>query len=532
MERTITWVAGLIAVAILLLLPSSYFAVHYLAAKSELRLEAEGNARLFTQLINDTPDMWQFQSDRIDEALARRPGDGTAESRSVRDAKGKLIAENTQVLDWPTVIATQPVFDAGREAGQIEIERSLRPALLGTGFVLLLAGLLASAIFAALRLLPLRALRRAERKVEEQLVHTAFLEKAHREAAEEARIKTHFLARLTHEIRTPLGGLLGMTDTLRTAPVTAEQRRQAQRAHESGAALLQVVNDIMDYSQLQANDVVVARESFDPVLLVEGVIEEMTPKAEAAGLVLFYQLGPNLPAEMEGDPGRLRQVLNNLVGNALKFTQRGEVRVTVSWVAATVSASAGIHFEVRDTGVGLSPEAQARLFRPVVPTDLGAPRQQGGAGLGLAISRQLVQLMGGNIGLQSQLGRGAKLWFELPQPQSHIVPSQALPTNPRGAPMHALVAESDGRLVGITHYLYHLSTTSAGSVCYLQDLFTTEAARGKGVGRALINGVYDHARQAGSPRVYWITRETNVVAQALYNKIAKRSDALTYRHDL
>ena len=441
MERTITWIASLVALAILLLLPLSYFAIHYHAVQSELRIVAETNARLFTQLINDKPEMWQFQADRIDEILSRKPGDGTPENRRVRDAQGKLIAESAQALDEPTAATRLPVFDAGREVGQVEIERSLRPALLGSGLAALMAALLAGAVFMALRLLPLRALRRAERKVEETLVHTAFLEKAHREATEEARIKTHFLARLTHEIRTPLGGLLGMTDTLRSAPMSAAQRRQAQRAHESGAALLQVVNDILDYSQLQADDVVVARESFDPVLLVEGVIELMTPQAEASALVLYYQVGPNLPAEMEGDPGRLRQVLNNLVGNALKFTQRGEVKVTVSWVAATVSSPAGIHFEVRDTGVGLSPEDQARLFRPVMHTDQGASRQHGGAGLGLAISRQLVQLMGGQIGLQSQLGRGAKFWFELPQEQSHIVLSQALPTERGGVPMHALVAD-------------------------------------------------------------------------------------------
>jgi signal transduction histidine kinase len=441
MERTITWIASMVALAILLLLPISYFAVHYHALQSELRLEAEDNARLFTQLINDAPELWQFQSDRIDAILSRRPGDGTAESRRVRDAQGKLIAQSTQLLDAPTVSATLPVFDAGREVGQIEIERSLLPALLGAGFALLLAAVLAGAVFMALRLLPLRALRRAERKVQETLVHTAFLEKAHREATEEARIKTHFLARLTHEIRTPLGGLLGMTDNLRTAPMSAAQRRQAQRAHESGAALLQVVNDILDYSKLQANDVVVARESFDPVLLVESVIELMTPQAESSDLVLYYQVGPNLPAEMEGDPGRLRQVLNNLVGNALKYTERGEVKVTVSWVAASVSASAGIHFEVRDTGIGLSPEDQARLFQPAANAEPSASRQLGGAGLGLAISRHLVQLMGGQIGLQSQLGRGAKFWFELPQQQSHIVPSQALPVDPSGALMHALVAD-------------------------------------------------------------------------------------------
>jgi polar amino acid transport system substrate-binding protein len=440
MERAITWITCLVAAAIMLLLPAGYFAIHYHGVQSELRIETETNARAFTQLVNAAPDMWQFQTDRIEEILARRPSDGTPESRRVRDAQARLIAESSQALDEPTVSTRLPIFDAGREVGQIEIERSLRPALLGSGMAFLVAAFLGGAVFAALRLLPLRALRRAEHKLTEQAVHTAFLEKAHREAAEEARIKTHFLARLTHEIRTPLGGLLGMTDTLRSAPMSAAQRRQAQRAHESGAALLQVVNDIFDYSKLQSDEVAVAREAFDPVPLVESVIELMTPQAEAGGLTLYYQVGPNLPAEMEGDPGRLRQVLNNLVGNALKFTQRGEVKVVVSWVAATVSAPAAIHFEVRDTGVGISPEDQARLFRPVIHAE-ATSRQQAGAGLGLVISRQLVQLMGGQLGLQSQLGRGAKFWFELPQEQRHIVPSQALPAMSSGGMMHALVAD-------------------------------------------------------------------------------------------
>jgi two-component system, sensor histidine kinase and response regulator len=441
MERAITWIASLVAVAIMLLLPAGYFALHYLGVQSELRLETETNARAFTQLINAAPDMWQFQADRIEEILARRPSDGTPESRRVRNAQARVIAESNQLLDEPIVSASQPIFDAGREVGHIEIERSLRPAVLGSGMAFLLGAFLAGTVFAVLRLLPMRALRRAERKVAEQELHTAFLEKAHREAAEEARIKTHFLARLTHEIRTPLGGLLGMTDTLRSSPMSAAQRRQAQRAHESGAALLQVVNDIFDYSKLQSDEVVVARESFDPMLLVESVIEVMTPNAEASGLTLYYQVGPNLPAEMEGDPGRLRQVLTNLVGNALKFTPRGEVKVLVSWVAATVSAPAAVYFEVRDSGVGISPEDQARLFQPVIHADPATSLQRGGTGLGLTISRQLVQLMGGELSLQSQVGRGAKFWFELPQEQRHIVPSTALPAEASGGLMHALVAD-------------------------------------------------------------------------------------------
>lgn len=441
MERTITWIASLVALAILLLLPISYFFVHYQAVRSEMHLQAETHARLVTQLINAAPEMWQFQTERLDELLSRRVGEGTVETRRVRDLLGRTVATNTQLLDDPTMMIGQPVFDAGREVGKIEVERSLRPALLGSGLAALLAALLSGAVFVALRLLPLRALRRAEKKAIEQSAHAAWLEKANREATEAARLQSHFLARLTHEIRSPLGGLLGMNEALRGAQMTPAQWRDAQQAHHSGSALLQIVNDIADYSLLQSNELAVVRTGFDPIVLVESVIEKLTSQAVASGLTLYYQVGPGLPAEMEGDSGRLRQVLNNLVGNALKYTPQGDVKIVISWVAATMTDPAAIHFEVRDTGIGLSPQEQARLFQPFLHVAQSAVQHRSGAGLGLAISRQLVQLMGGQIGLQSKLGRGSNFWFELPQTQRFITPSQTLPADAAGAPLHVLVAD-------------------------------------------------------------------------------------------
>ena len=441
MQRVITWISSGVALAILILFPAGYYGLQHAALQSELRLEAEASAQLITQLVNANPELWQFQTDRIDEILSRRPGDATPEIRSLHDLQERVLAASSQPLPNPTLTVTTPVFDTGREVGRVEVVRSLQPALLGSAAVAMLAALLAGAVFAALRLLPMRALRRAEQKAKEQAEHAAWLEKAHRDAVAEARLKTHFLARLTHEIRTPLGGLLGMTESLRGAPMSAAQRLQAQRAHESSAALLQVVNDILDYSHLHGNDLVVAHEQFDPIPLVEGVIELMTPQAETAGLTLYYEVGPGLPAQMEGDAGRLRQVLNNLVSNAVKFTPRGDVRINVRWMAPTASAAANIYFEVRDTGVGLSREDQARLLEPAPQVGAGISFTQGGNGMGLAISRQLVHSMGGRMGVQSQAGQGAKFWFDLPQKQAQIALGQAWPTDAAGAPLHALVAD-------------------------------------------------------------------------------------------
>jgi signal transduction histidine kinase/CheY-like chemotaxis protein len=442
MERAITWITSLVALAILVLLPGGYFGLQQAALQAEMRLEAEASAQLITQLINANPELWRFQIERVDQILARRPGDGTPEIRSLHDAQERVLAASSQSLANPTLTVVAPVFDSGREVGRVEVVRSLQPALLGSALAALLAAILAGAVFATLRLLPLRALRRAEQKAREQAEQAALLEKARQDAVAEARLKTHVLARLTHEIRAPLGGLLGMTESLRGAPMTASQRLQAQRAHESGAALLQVVNDILDYSNLQGTDLVVAYEQFDPIPLVEGVIEAMTPQAEAAGLTLYYEVGPGLPAQMEGDSGRLRQVLNNLVSNAVKFTPRGDVKINVKWTPPTASAVASIYFEVRDSGVGLSPEDQARLFDPVPQAAAGMARAQpGGGGMGLAICRQLVHSMSGRMGVQSQLGQGARFWFELPQRQAQIALSQAWPTDAAGAPLHALVAD-------------------------------------------------------------------------------------------